>query len=164
MGFVQQLEGIPETYRGLRDMVLDLVKELDQAREERKQFNTGVARKALNDFIGLIVETAEEVSREVRANGHLYLLHNRREPSKDAPPRYVAFQLRHYLSSVVNAAHRKMLTWMVCGQHRLASVRLAYKRNPPILPNRKPRRYLYNKPLSGYNSLPGNHSYISLLR
>ena len=61
--FVQQLEGIPEMYRGLRDMVLDLVKELDQAREERKQFNTGVARTALDDFVGLIVEIAEEISR-----------------------------------------------------------------------------------------------------
>ena len=61
--FIQQLEGIPEAYRDLRDMVLDLVKELNQAREERKQFDTSVARRALDDLIELTSEIAEEVSR-----------------------------------------------------------------------------------------------------
>ena len=60
-------------------MVLDLVKELDQAREERKQFNTSAARKTLDDFIALIVEIAEEVSRcyarsKAGESSHLILL------------------------------------------------------------------------------------------
>ena len=63
MTFIQQLEGIPKSYRSLRDMVLDLMKELDQVREERKHFDTKVARKALDDLIWLIVEIAKEVSQ-----------------------------------------------------------------------------------------------------
>jgi hypothetical protein len=63
---------------------------------------------------------------------HLYSLHNRREPAKEGTPHYKAFCLRAYLSCIANAAHRKTMTWMLCGQHRLASVRLAYEASPPV--------------------------------
>ena len=44
--------------------MLDLVTELDQAREERKHFDSAVALKALDELVELIVEIAEEVSRQ----------------------------------------------------------------------------------------------------
>ena len=47
----------------LRAMVLDLVKELEAAREAKKLFETDVAQKALNEMITLIIEAAMEVSR-----------------------------------------------------------------------------------------------------
>ena len=60
------MEGVSKEYRGLRHIELDLEKELDQAREERKQFDSAVVRKALDEFIELIAEIAEEVSRQYR--------------------------------------------------------------------------------------------------
>ena len=59
----QRIENIPKTHRGLRNLVLDLVKELHSANEARKHFDTKVARDALDDLIELVIETSTEISR-----------------------------------------------------------------------------------------------------
>ncbi|KAK6974103.1 hypothetical protein R3P38DRAFT_2584596 [Favolaschia claudopus] len=57
----------------------------------------------------------------------LYLLHARREPFEDEPPKKVTAVLRHYLELVVNASHRKAITRLLLSQHPLAVERMRYK-------------------------------------
>ena len=47
----------------LREVVLDLIKELEAAREARKHFKADVAQKALDELLGLVIEAAMETSR-----------------------------------------------------------------------------------------------------
>ena len=56
------MERVSKTYTGLRDVVLDLVKELHHASEAGKQFNTKLARTALDELIELIIVASTEIS------------------------------------------------------------------------------------------------------
>ncbi|KAJ6450210.1 hypothetical protein C8R47DRAFT_998968 [Mycena vitilis] len=64
---------------------------------------------------------------KVENSARLYLLHDRREPLEDEPPRKITVVLRHYLDLVVNAKHRKALTRLLVSQHPLAVERMRYK-------------------------------------
>ncbi|KAJ7464409.1 hypothetical protein FB451DRAFT_1489651, partial [Mycena latifolia] len=56
-----------------------------------------------------------------------YLLHGRREPLEDERAKKIIVILRHYLTLVVNAAHRKSLTRLIVSQHLLAVERMRSK-------------------------------------
>jgi hypothetical protein len=64
---------------------------------------------------------------QISHSPRLYLLHGRKEPLEDKPPRAITIVLRHYLKIVVNYRHRKSLTRLLLGQHCLAIERLRYK-------------------------------------
>ncbi|KAJ7319379.1 hypothetical protein DFH08DRAFT_1035165, partial [Mycena albidolilacea] len=57
----------------------------------------------------------------------LYLLHGRKEPLKDEAPKRITIFLRHYLTLVINNAHRRVLTRLLLSQHPLAVERMRYK-------------------------------------
>ena len=47
----------------LREMVLDLIKELEAAEEAKRNFQADVAQKALDELLCLVIEAAMETSR-----------------------------------------------------------------------------------------------------
>ncbi|KAJ6601904.1 hypothetical protein DFH09DRAFT_900274, partial [Mycena vulgaris] len=64
---------------------------------------------------------------EVSASTRLYMLHGRREPLDGEPAKKITVVLRHYLTLVENARHRKALTRLLVSQHPLAVERMRYK-------------------------------------
>ncbi|KAJ7168699.1 hypothetical protein C8R46DRAFT_898032 [Mycena filopes] len=77
-----------------------------------------------------------DLQADIDGSTRLYLLHGRLEPLEDDAPRAITVVLRHYLTMVVNARHRKALTRMLLSQHPLAIERLRYKkrRHTAIVP------------------------------
>ncbi|KAJ7165282.1 hypothetical protein C8R46DRAFT_834553, partial [Mycena filopes] len=82
------------------------------------------------------VAAMRDLQNEVNSSTRLYLLHGRREPLKNDPPKAITVVLRHYLQMVVNAAHRKALTRMLVSQHPLGIERLRYvtRYHPTVVP------------------------------
>jgi hypothetical protein len=72
-----------------------------------------------------------EVDAGILANKHLYLMHNRLEPSEDGARRKAAMTLRHYLTRISSTFHRRSLTWLLCGITPFATARLRGS-NPPV--------------------------------
>jgi hypothetical protein len=70
----------------------------------------------------------KHLATDTDASTRLYLLHGRREPLEEEPPKAVTSILRHYLILVENAHHRKALTRMLLSQHPLAVEKLRYPR------------------------------------
>ncbi|KAJ6613580.1 hypothetical protein B0H10DRAFT_1662646, partial [Mycena sp. CBHHK59/15] len=62
----------------------------------------------------------------VNSSMRLYLLHGRCEPFENDPPRAVTIFLRHYLTLLPNADHRRALTRLLLSQHCLAIESLRY--------------------------------------
>ena len=59
----QRLESITRDYLDLRNTVLELVDELDNVREAKKNFNSANVRRALNKLVDLIISASEELIR-----------------------------------------------------------------------------------------------------
>ncbi|KAJ7170256.1 hypothetical protein C8R43DRAFT_875940, partial [Mycena crocata] len=76
----------------------------------------------------------KSLEAEITASARLYLLHGRLEPLEDAPPRRITAVLRHYLTLVVNANHRRAITRLLLSQHNLAVERLRHsaRRKEPV--------------------------------
>ena len=60
---MQKVEGVPDSYMALRGVILDLVKELEGAREAGKHFKADFAQKVLDELLELVIEAAMETSR-----------------------------------------------------------------------------------------------------
>jgi hypothetical protein len=57
----------------------------------------------------------------------LYLLHGQKEPLEDEAPKRITIFLRHYLTLVMNNAHRRALTRLLLSQYPLAVEHMHYK-------------------------------------
>ncbi|KAJ7647257.1 hypothetical protein FB45DRAFT_892889 [Roridomyces roridus] len=66
--------------------------------------------------------TKDWVSSEIQARVSLPLLHGRREPLEDKPPRPIRMCRRHYLHRVTIPEHRHALTRLLCGSFRFRGI------------------------------------------
>jgi hypothetical protein len=58
----------------------------------------------------------EGMEAHILDNHRLFLLHNRRETQEDDNPKRVRLGLRHYLTQVANASHRRAITKLIFGE------------------------------------------------
>lgn len=58
----KRVEGMSKSYMNLRNMVLNLIKEIRSVCEARKQFDSKTARLALEELIELITKVAMEIA------------------------------------------------------------------------------------------------------
>jgi hypothetical protein len=66
----------------------------------------------------------QSLQAAVDGSVRLYLLHGRREPLENSPPRHITLYLRHYLTMVTIPEHRHAITRLILGDHPLASEQL----------------------------------------
>ncbi|KAJ7096518.1 hypothetical protein B0H15DRAFT_773958 [Mycena belliarum] len=69
----------------------------------------------------------KHLDADIMASTRLYMLHDRREPLENDPPKKITAVFRHYLELMTNVKHRKSLTRLLVSQHPLAVERMRYK-------------------------------------
>ena len=79
------------------------------------------------------------IQRRIDSADKLYLLHGRREPQKDKPPKPITLYLRHYLSMVKTQAYREAITSIMLSTHRLAVEKLRHSDHAHTVPPREAR-------------------------